>query len=653
MAGVSDTQLISDPWSPFSHKKAMRDLGNSAGPFAPWFRADARRLTAYRIAQDYIDNQARQHLDTTDDDTVAQHREYGDAATIVNTALAALLGDEQSIVIPEAETYDADLEPPPGDGSPPEPDETGQSTPRSDTTPEEWAANAEALKAVERQEWLRQWAVDSRFWLRMTSNERKAVGLGDAVYVLGWNTRKGRVDVKTYDPGAYFPDLDTLEDSDGDWPTRVHIAFVIEPRDDGDTKRLRRITWELVPIPFASAGVINDDGQLDRETIFEDRDGELVPVPRQGDRVDARTGRIMRRYPWTPQGEESDLTCVMTDAEWPYEDIKGQSVYDLSYEKAQFRVAADGEVIRRLDIGYDFIPVIHEPNTIADDEHYGRSTLATVLQILDDLAAADTDLSKAAATTGSPVIALSGATFAKGERRTYGPGEVFDVGDGTMTMLDTSKALDALLKMIEALFARLSVNSRIPESVLGRVKPSEVPSGVALALSFGPLQSMVREMRQVRDEKYPILLRFVQRIAMVGKDRKGRPGLEAGAVYDAQIGFGSYLPADKSAAVEAVTKLLAEKAISRLTAIRMLVEAGFEIDDAVKEVERIEHDDFEGAIALFEALGSTAAVKEYLGREHDPDPESPAATVPPVDVTGGQRSSSTVPPVPEPAGTGA
>ncbi|MFJ5534004.1 hypothetical protein [Streptomyces sp. NPDC093261] len=51
----------------------------------------------------------------------------------------------------------------------------------------------------------------------------------------------------------------------------------------------------------------------------------------------------------------------------------------------------------------DFIPVVHIPNTIPDvGEHWGKSTLATVLQLLDELAATDTDSASASATTGTP-----------------------------------------------------------------------------------------------------------------------------------------------------------------------------------------------------------------------------------------------------------
>lgn len=609
--------LVSDPWAPLSHKRAMRECEDRGrAVHRPWFFADARRLTAYRILQDYQDNQARQHLDTLDATIKADHREYGDAALIVNQALAGLLGEEQSITVEGADDYDANLPAVGAEGS--------------DTTTEQWQINAEAFLALQRQEWLRQWAVDSRFWLKMSSNERKAVGLGDAVYVFGWTRRKGRVDVKTYDPGFYFPDLDTTETSDEDFPTRIHIAFETDP--DPSTlqpRKLRRITWELAPIPFASQTVINDDGRYDRETLFDD-DAMTTPSLQQGDRVERETGRVVRAYPWLVDGEVSGETCLMTDAQWDIADVRGTSVYDLTYEKADFRLNADGEVIRRLDLGFDFLPIVHIPNTIAEEEHYGRSTLATILQILDDLAATDTDLSKAAATTGSPPLALKNAEMGKGQRRTYGPGEIFETGDGTMTVLDTSRALDALLKLLEALFSRLSTNSRIPESVLGRVKPSEVPSGVALALSFGPMQSMVREMRQIRDEKYPIIFRIVQRIAQVGLLKDGKPGLERGASFDSRIAFGSYLPADKAAAVDQVTKLLEKRAISRLTGVSMLVDAGFAIDDAVSEVERITHEDFEGAVQLFEALGSTEAVQEYLGREHAPD-----AATEPVDAGAG------------------
>lgn len=567
---MTQNELLFDSWTPMSFKRA---LGGKKQPgiswAAPtWVGEHDRRLMAYKVLQAYQDNSARVFLSTTDQNQIDQHREYGDASLIVNQITAALLGEGQEIVVPGADDE--------------EPDE----------------------QAIALQDWLREWATAERLPLKMLETERNAVGLGDGVYVLGWDAAKRRPRLRVFDPGFYFPVLD--DSNEDDFPEKVHLAWELESDKPG-TRKVRRITWELGPIGPAST-----PGALARLV------GER-PVPLDGDQIDEE-GRITRNYPWND--EPSSVTCYLTDAIWTL-DMAANNLDDLTGGSAVYAIDADGEVNLR-DLQIDFIPVIHEPNTVAIQDHYGRSSLATILQILDDLSNADTDLQAASATTGKPVIALSGATF--GERRpSYRAGEVFEVGDGRMDVLDTSQALDALIKYVEFLLSRMSTNSRVPESVLGRVKPSEVPSGIALALSFGPLASMVGEMRLVRDEKYPLLLKFAQRLAVAGQ----APGVPTNFLL-AKVEFGSYLPQDQAAAVELVAKLLEQKAISVETAVRILMAAGLPIDDAVEEVERIQSRDFAGADELLSATGDEDAVFDYLGRTKPLTPRpAPPPPVPP------------------------
>jgi hypothetical protein len=187
-------------------------------------------------------------------------------------------------------------------------------------------------------------------------------------------------------------------------------------------------------------------------------------------------------------------------------------------------------------------------------------------------------------------------------------------------MIDTSKSLDALIAYVGHLMKRMDVSSRVPGAVLGRISPSDVPSGIALALSFGPLRSMISEMRLVRDEKYPILLKFMWRMSL----QAGVEGVPETWV-PAKVEFGSYLPHDVAGVVEMVTTLLREKAIGRRTAIRLLVAAGIDIEDASAEVDAIASTDFEGAAKLADATGSEAVAAEYLQRDVPPPPPPPGA----------------------------
>lgn len=596
-------ELIYDAWTPLSFKRhfgSRSASGAGAGFNAPiWVGPEhKRRMLAYALLRAYQDNAAREFIISAEREVIDDRREYGEASLLVNTVLGALLGEDQSIIT---------------EGS----DEVTEGG--DEPTPE-------ALQSQALQEWLEQWATDERLPLKMIEGERRAIGLGDGVYSLGWSGEKGRPRLRVWDPTFYFPVLD--DGNEDDYPSKVHIAWEVADPDLKPGKiKVRRITWELGPILAAS--------EAGRLGAILGREDDL----HEGDFYD-EAGAIARQYPWND--EPSNRTCYLTDATWEM-DRMDRRVDDFSNALATYAEDADGPVNRR-DLGIDFVPVVHLPNTVSLLEHFGRSVLSTVLQLLDDLSNADTDLAAAAGTTGSPPIALQGGTVARDSKGrsmvTYRPGEILESGEGKLSVLDTSKSLEALIGYIEFLLKRLSVNSRVAESLLGRVKASEVPSGIALALSFGPTEQLIKEMRLVRSEKYPLLLKFAHRLALAG-------GMDdvPGEWINSEIVMGSFLPQDMTEAVDLVTKLLAAKAISLETAVTMLVEAGFPIRDAFTEVEKIQSRDFEGAAALLDALGSRELVAEYLGRKLPPDaqitpaPQGPGTGTgeeeePPVDLPG-------------------
>lgn len=557
-------ELLFDAWTPMSFKRA---LGSKRQPGVSWVAPSwvgtdhERRLLAYKVLQAYIDNAARFFL-TEIGEGVDDHREYGDAALMVNQTLASLLGDTQEIVTEGADKYDPDAD----------------------------EQDPDAKEAWEFQEWIRGWADKERFPLKLLECERNSVGLGDGVYTLGWNTQRQRARLRTYDPGFYFPVLDDDLDDD-EFPDRVNIAWEIETEEPGKIK-VKRTRWELVTLP----------------------DGET------------------RKYAWND--ERTNLTCLMTVATWTIDLGKAKGADDFDESRAEYATWVGDDGVERdwkdVDLYQDFIPVVHTPNTVSLANHYGRSALATVLQILDDLSNADTDLQASSATTGKPPIVLSGARVGEKGIDSYEAGDVWEVGEnGKLSVLDTSQALEALSKYIQFLLARLSVNARLPESLLGRVKPSDVPSGLALRLSFGPLETMIKEMRQVRAEKYRLLFKFVHRMALAAQVEGTPPRW-----IETDLVFGSYLPSDQAAAVEMVSKLLASDppAISIPTAIRILQAAGLPIEDISGEATAVQERDFKGANELLDALGDEEAVADYLGRELPERPEPlilPAGVSPP------------------------
>lgn len=575
MSLPTQEDYIIDAWSPLSFKRSVGTAGQSTSFIAPtWVGEHARRLTAYKVLAAYRGNTARtfrpdggegetnRAADLRDRNEI---REYGDPAVIVAQVVAALLGDKQEIVtegadeIPSSQTIELDPE-------------SGEVIAGEATTEEN-------DQAAELQDWLRAEMDSSRLSMKMLETERNSVNMGDGVYTLGYDSRKGRVVIRVWDPGFYFPVL--TDGPEDDFPEKVHLAWEVSTNEDRAANRLRvrRITWELVPV------------------VEETEEGVIA------------VGSV--HYDYDDTGIESDMRCVMSDGTWLLDRARGVDVEDFTEGSAEWEtyVDEDGEVkeFRDVDLGIDFIPLVHIPNTVALLDHYGQSTLATVLQIIDDLQNADSDLAAAATTAAIPPVALGGAVG--DSTLSYKPGVVWQIGDGSLNILDTSKALDALIGYIEFLLKRLSTNVRLPEAVLGRVDASEVPSGVALALSFGPLETMVKEMRLVRSEKYPLLLEFYWRMSLVN-EVEGVPQTWT----PSRISFGSFLPQDRAAAVLEVTTLIEKGVISLETAVRLLVEAGFEIDDAIEEVNRIREQDFDGAGQLLDATGDEGLVLEYLGR---------------------------------------
>lgn len=610
-------EIVFDQWSPLSFKRhfgSRKQIGEGAGFKPPdWIGPEHfRRMQAYAILRAYQDNIGREFFAGSRTE-INDRREYGDAALLVETAVGALLGEDQQIVTEGAEELALEEAPETLDaqGNPIPP-------PKPDT--EEESRRREAQAAMDLQDFLRQWATDERLGLKMIETERLAVGLGDGVYSLGWEGSKKRPRLRVWDPAFYYPVL--TDSNEDDFPERVHIAWEIEDDDTrkGNKVKVRRITWELGFIEPAER-----EGTVRRLLGAGDR---LFPGDRAGER-----GLIERQYPWND--DTSTLTCYYTDATWII-DKDNRSIDDLTESEAQYEVDEDGEPIRHRDLHIDFIPVVHVPNTVALLNHYGRSLLATVLQILDDLSSADTDLSAASATTGHPIITLQGASVQRDQKGrstlTYRPGEILESGDGKMDVLDTSRALAALMDYIEFLLKRLSTNSRVSEALLGRIKPSEVPSGVALQLGFGPTEALIRAMRLVRAEKYPLLLKFVHRMFQAAEAIGEDVGEIPPAWIHTEVVMGSFLPQDQQAAVDQVTKLYAAKAISLETVITMLMEAGLPIQSVLEEVRRIQERDFEAANELFDALGDRAQVAEFLGRPVPEEPEPEPVPINPQNV---------------------
>ncbi|MEU6925448.1 hypothetical protein [Streptomyces sp. NPDC046631] len=608
-------QIAIHAWSWLNYKPVYSDAtgmpNRRAFPEAQamWVPAeDERRLAAYKLLSAYDHNQAAEIAEVVDGATARDRREFGDPSMFIDTLVSNVLGREQKIVVPGAEQTGAD------DGAP---------------------APVSAAAAERVQELLRDWAKAELLPMRLQQCERKTVALGDGVYRMAWDPAKKRPTLRVTDPGFYFPVIGE-DDDGGEYPRRVHFAWELpEDTKRGLKARLRRITYELDWIrPLTVAGVDETGTRAVRalpptpepDPDAADTTESAGPALTPGDTIEPASGVIARQYAWND--EPSYFTCYLTDATWIIGDLKGNiDVDSLPDTGATYATRSDGEVLDHLDLLIDFIPVVHVPNTVPPaEEHWGQSSLAKALQVFDELAGSDTDSARASATTGLPMLAVSGVADARQELAA-GPGMVFKLGDaGKLSAVDTSAALAELRNHVADLKDRASNIVRLPAVSLGTLSPSEVPSGFAMQVSLGPLDSLIGSMRLAREHKERLLLKFVQRLYLAGQ----HPDWVGVSPQEAELVRGPYTPTDKAAVLDQVASGVPQGVISLETGVRMLADAGFPIDDIEKEIELIQSRSFEQARFLADALGNPDEVASYLGREAPDEPVAPAVQLPPV-----------------------
>jgi hypothetical protein len=429
------------------------------------------------------------------------------------------------------------------------------------------AAPSGLAKAV--QDWVDGWAEKEQLTEKIVEVEDNAICAGDGVTALVWSQRKKRPIVRSYDPGFYFPDWDAGSSrlyrdwgwEDEDYPPVVHTVWEVADPDDPERVWVERSTWSLRP-----------------------------------------TGRpVKRRY----QTDPVEWTCWF-EKTWFDLETDGD-LYSWSSSSKGARVVQEPT-----DLQIDFIPVVHVPNTPPGSKLWGRSLLMSVVQLLDDVATGSTDLAVNAETVAGGTIISQGAT----EQPPDAPGWWSFMQGGGAQVLDTSHVLDALIKHLERMEKKLALNTRLGEILLGLVAANEVPSGYAMRLGFSGPAALEREFTAVRTKRYALLAKMAVRMAQQAGV------LPAGDTPQILFILGKGLPVDRAAAIAEVRDLLAPPAaISIVTAVRMLQEAGIPIEDAEKEVERIRAENLDDAIKLVQATGDVPETRKRLGLDPNGGPD--------------------------------
>lgn len=573
--GAYRQPFVHDRWAGLTHV-----IGTGIGPVFPapgvhaWMPPDdRRRLVAYQVLQAYVDNVRRHWLPShmwrpglPTDGTGAQ---YPPALQYREYGTAGAVVDAtRALVLGDTQRFRVpDAEP--------AKDPSGKLvTPPPGQLP------------VETKTYLEKWADSEKLPQKLIENETRVVGLGDGVMVLFWDGDVNRPRLGAYDPGFFFPDWSAIESPDyvkngwrdKDFPPVAHLAW--EWIDPNGTVWIRRTTWRMVRLP------------------------RPVRVPYRQEPV-----------AWT---------CMYDQADYDPGKVADSTVYTFP-KGARRTVLADG-----VDLRVDFLPVVHVTNDYPGSNLWGQSVLTRVSQILDDVASADTDLALNSEVVASPRLVTKGAAAVP----ETGPGSWDNMfGDGDAKLIDTQHTLDALLKHVEHLRQMLAQNSRLGQMLLGSPGsgtaghtssggPGGGASGYAIRLGFASAEALEREMTLVRKDKYALLGRMVASFASAN-------GLiPAGPLPRIELVLGRGLPADRAAIIQEVSTLLTAHAISTLTAVKMLAEAGFPIDDAVTEVGRIQAEHVEVGIGIVETTGNVAAGAEYLGVKPGPPPPPAQAPAP-------------------------
>jgi len=553
--------LIFDPWAGFDHK----DL-SKVGKLPSYVKADddVRRLTAYRVAQAYIENEARLLLPDDGQHAEDDLQEFGDPGVLVERVAAAVLGEAPLVGVIGADNQVPDAPDLPDRPVEPESDgidprmvavlqrvyETAVTRWVEESTAlvDEWEALAASTPdLLIRQEWLQNWAASERLMGKLQENEvENVVGLGDGVIALGWDPIKNRVKVEVIEPEKYFPALDAGEVAQ--FPDKVHLVFAYEGLEDGDdepVEYVRRVTYELVPVEEAE---------------------EVAAALYLG------------------EGETQTHVCLHTDATWLAEDF--DDVYEPATPPKFFEPlgVADSEELITLDrynTGYDFIPVIHLGNTQSTRHHFGRSLLARLGQLLDEISASDTDESLSSRWAARPPVIIDGLQ-AGTDTINLSPGQ--GISGKSADTIEMAQNLAVIGLRGIALQKRLSVNSQVPDGLRGRVDASDVPSGLALTLSFTPFVQLIGRLREARGAVLPLLLKFVQRIAIQNGELSG---IDSAIVHDAEVRFGAFMPQDLLGSAEIIARLYNAKLISLETALAELKTNGLTIDDLAGEIAKI------------------------------------------------------------------
>lgn len=534
-------------------RSLLAGLANASAlqPSGEWIPADhLDRLAQYDLFRRLDEGSFAEILTSREDR--AKFREYGDIGLIVDTSRDAVLGDSFGIEVP-------------GSADPSNPG------------------------AAARLTLLETWAERERYASKLYQGESDAALVGDSVYEL--RADGTRLRLKVHEPEAFFPVWDSVdgefseayiaweEPNNGQWPGAPAASLRDLRHRYGDTILFRRHYWKVAAAD-APAGIAAD-------------------------------GR--------------DEVALVSGGWYRIDDIDGERSSALDgLTLIAYELDSDGNPLEEGDTGFDEIPLFYVPNIETTRQPWGLPECHRVAKLLIDAALDQTDMRENTRYSAFPVLydekdrpagrVVPGT--AAGQARAsepYKPGQIYN--DRKLGMIDFSNGNKVLLEHERFLIEKALSNSRTTTIAAGFIAtPGEIPSGLALTIALLPLIQKTLPKRQTRRDKLGMLLKHVlrwhqangnpadffqvvDRLEVPGDDgaptvvERRTPAEEwPGGIWDdftAYPAFGAIVPFDKKQTSEIVRDLLNAGAISAELGIAILQAAGFPIDDAAEEVERI------------------------------------------------------------------
>lgn len=235
-----------------------------------------------------------------------------------------------------------------------------------------------------------------------------------------------------------------------------------------------------------------------------------------------------------------------------------------------------GEEVNFLDLGIDFIPIIHVPNILIGGEIFGVSDLKPVIQLLDEQINAQSSGATNAEYLGDATLLVEGEDTGKEPEIPHAGGIFFSGAPGNrIGLLDTSPMNKAVLEWLDYLESKIFRNSGITEVAIGKVAGNEIPSGVALQILQHRFLRKIYQKRLIREAKYSKMTKFVMRFyrAFGNSDQKSDN-------EEFQIGFGNVLPIDRRELIEEITLAVNSGIMTKETAINLFrTMTGWEIPE--------------------------------------------------------------------------